>query len=220
MPSISTADPTASAASLCGCADGLDIVEDGTVVDSWPYDDIRRADGAGLLRLSRSNSIAAGAPRDRRRSDQGGHRSRCAALEAGRGGAAQIGRIVVWSLAAVCSIVAGHLYGIPFAADRLAPLVPMAVEKRIGEAVDGQVRLLFGGKVCTGAEGQAAFTTLVDKLSAPAASTRRSTRRCCRPRCQRLRAAGRQGLPAGRTAAAGATMPMRSPASWRMSLGM
>ena len=69
-----------------------------------------------------------------------------------------------WSAAAVCSIVAVVLYGIPFAADRLAPLVPMSVENRIGEAVDKQVRVMLGGKTCDGAAGRAAFVSMVDKI--------------------------------------------------------
>ena len=89
----------------------------------------------------------------------------CTSLDAGRGGRAQTGRIVFWSLAAVCSIVVLAYYGIPFAADRLAPLVSPAFERRMGEAFDTQLRSLFGGKVCSGAGGQAAFTTLVDKLT-------------------------------------------------------
>lgn len=71
---------------------------------------------------------------------------------------------MLWSIAAVCSIVLMSLYGIPYAADRLAPLVPFSIEKRIGELVDNQVRKMFDGKVCTNAEGQAAFAQLVEKL--------------------------------------------------------
>ena len=71
---------------------------------------------------------------------------------------------MLWSLAAVCSIIALAFFGIPPAADRLAPMVPLAVEQRIGEAVDKQVRAIFGGKPCEGADGHAAFTSLVDKL--------------------------------------------------------
>jgi Zn-dependent protease with chaperone function len=87
----------------------------------------------------------------------------CPNLEAGRAGA-QTGRIVAWSLAAACSIVLVALFGIPLAADRLAPLVPDVVEKRIGEAVDGQARAILGGRLCERAEGQAAFVKMVDKV--------------------------------------------------------
>jgi Zn-dependent protease with chaperone function len=46
----------------------------------------------------------------------------------------------------------------------LAPLTPVSVENRIGEAVDAQVRLTLKGKACAEAEGRAAFRSLVDKL--------------------------------------------------------
>ena len=89
--------------------------------------------------------------------------ARCPKLEAGRG-SAQTGRIVAWSLAAAVSIVLVTVYGIPLLADRLAPLVPFAVEKRIGEAVDRQARAIFGGQNCTRPEGQAAFDKMMAKL--------------------------------------------------------
>jgi predicted Zn-dependent protease len=56
------------------------------------------------------------------------------------------------------------VYGIPLLADQLAPFVPAAVERRMGEAVDKQVRFVFGGRVCSNPQGQAAFAELVDKL--------------------------------------------------------
>jgi Zn-dependent protease with chaperone function len=89
--------------------------------------------------------------------------SRCGLLDAHA--SRQTWRIVGWSVAAACSIALVTVYGIPLLADRLAPLVPFAMEKRIGEAVDQQVRVVFGGKVCDRSEGQAAFTAMVKKLS-------------------------------------------------------
>jgi Zn-dependent protease with chaperone function len=38
------------------------------------------------------------------------------------------------------------------------------MEQRIGAAVDKQAQSMFEGKICTGAQGQAAFTKLVDRL--------------------------------------------------------
>jgi predicted Zn-dependent protease len=143
----------------------LDLVEDGVVIATWPFDSIRRMDApTGSLRLG---SVSAEPLARLEISDAATAQAlvrQCTLLEAGRGGSVHAGRIVFWSLAAVCSILAVAAYGIPLAADRLAPLVPVAVEKRIGEAVDGQIRLLFGGKVCEGAEGRAAFKKLVGKL--------------------------------------------------------
>ena len=77
-----------------------------------------------------------------------------------------VARIVGWSLAAAASLVLTAIYLVPLAADQLAPLVPVGLERRIGEAVDNQVRTLFGGKACAGAPGSAALA----KLSAALAS--------------------------------------------------
>lgn len=145
-------------------ADGLEIIEDDTVADVWAYDAVRRAEGPkGSMRLSATSAL----PLARLQVDDPATReqilARCTALAAGTGDT-QTWRIVFWSVAAACSIIGMALFGIPLAADRIAPLVPPALERRMGDAVDKQVRTIFNGKVCTGAEGQAAFTELVDKL--------------------------------------------------------
>ena len=146
-------------------AEALDIVEDGAVVATWPFGDIRRADGpAQKLRLSSVSAL----PLARLEIDDAATIddivSRCPSLEVGRHGAAQTRRIVLWSIAAACSIVAVTVYGIPLLADRLAPLIPFKVEQWIGHSVDTQVRAIFGGKTCSAKAGQAAFVALVDKL--------------------------------------------------------
>ena len=46
-----------------------------------------------------------------------------------------VAKIVGWSLAAAVSIVCVVLFGVPLAADRLAPLVPKPFERRIGDVV-------------------------------------------------------------------------------------
>ena len=60
------------------------------------------------------------------------------------------------------------LFGVPLAADRLAPLVPEALERRLGDVAEKQVKLLFDGKVCNNAAGQQAFAKLVNALREPA----------------------------------------------------
>lgn len=143
--------------------DGLAIVEDGAAVAAWPYADVRRADGKKALRLQCVSAL----PLARLEIADPDAAARLVVrlpnLEAGRG-ATQTGRIVAWSLAAAVSIVLVTIYGIPLLADRLAPLVPFAVEKRIGEAVDRQARAVFGGQACTRPEGQAAFDKMMAKL--------------------------------------------------------
>ncbi|MCV9935098.1 M48 family metallopeptidase [Boseaceae bacterium BT-24-1] len=141
----------------------LDIVDHGIVLATWRYDDIRRVDGSRGLRLT---SVSSATQARLEIEDEAAQRlltARCTALDHGRGGGQAL-RIVAWSLAAAASIVLMTLYGIPLVADRLAAIVPVSVEKRLGDAVDKQVRALMGGKSCTGAEGQRAFTKMVEAL--------------------------------------------------------
>ncbi|MDX6805368.1 M48 family metallopeptidase [Terrihabitans rhizophilus] len=146
----------------------LDIVEDGQVIASWLYADVRRVEAGAGLRL---RSVS-GAPLARLEIEHEAAAAllmqRCSALDDDVA-EIQTGRIIGWSLAATASIVAMVFLGIPFAAERLAPLLPHAAEARLGEAVDKSVRASFGGKVCTTAAGQAALDELTARLdSGPA----------------------------------------------------
>ena len=141
----------------------LDIVEDGAVIASWPYADIRRVDSTRTLRLSAVSAPALARLEIDDKAIADRIAAMCPKLEAARGGK-QTWRIVAWSLAAACSIVLVTVFGIPLIADRMAPLIPFAIEKRMGEAVDRQARAIFGGRDCTNAEGLAAFNKMVSKL--------------------------------------------------------
>jgi len=143
----------------------LEIVEHERVVERWPYDQVRRADGPPeKLRLRCASVLPLARLEVSDAATQEAIVARCKSLYVGHAASTQTWRIVFWSLAAVCSILGLAFFGIPFAADRLAPMVPTALERRIGEAVDRQARAIFGGKTCDGAEGQAAFASLIDKL--------------------------------------------------------
>jgi Zn-dependent protease with chaperone function len=76
----------------------------------------------------------------------------------------QTWRIVAWSLAALVSIAGVIYYGVPFAAERLAPLVPLSFERRIGDVADNQVKAIFGNRVCASPEGNAAYAKMVETL--------------------------------------------------------
>lgn len=146
-------------------ADGLDILEPGIIVDHWPYDQLRRADGPPqTMRLSCTAALPLARLEVTDPATQGFIAAYCHSLDVGASTPAQTRRIVGWSLAAICSILLLASFGIPLAADRIAPMVPFAIEQRIGAAVDKQAQEIFEGKACKGAEGQAAFTKLVDKL--------------------------------------------------------
>ena len=144
-------------------ASALGVVEDGATIATWPFDAIRRADGPPeLLRLSCTAALPLSRLEIADVPMQEAVAARCTALDLGR--ERQTWRIAGWSLAAIASIVVLVFYGIPLAADRVAPLVPRSVEKRLGDAVEKQARVIFGGRTCSTPGGQAAFEKLVDKL--------------------------------------------------------
>jgi Zn-dependent protease with chaperone function len=144
---------------------GLELIEDGRRVGTWLYPDIRRVDGPhGRMRVRSVGALPLARVEFENAAMEQTLAARCPSLEIDRGGTASAGRIVLWSLGAICSIIAVAYYGIPVIADRLAPYVPAQVVARIGEAVDTRVRAIFGDKVCEDAEGRAAFAKLVDKL--------------------------------------------------------
>jgi predicted Zn-dependent protease len=146
-------------------AEACEILEGDAVIASWSYSDIRRVDGpAGTLRAMcvsapllarleiRAPALAAELER------------RCPTLDADLPGAKGVATIVAWSAAALVSIVLMVMFVVPLAADRLTPLIPYAIEKRLGEVADKQVKFIFDGKLCENPDGKAAFTKLVDTL--------------------------------------------------------
>ncbi|HET7887980.1 MAG TPA: M48 family metallopeptidase [Bradyrhizobium sp.] len=147
----------------------LEILENGIALAAWPYSDIRRADSAvGILRLS-CQSAPPLARLEIRDSALGAILlSRCPQLEAHAAGRHSITPIVGWSLAATVSIVAVIWFALPLVADRLAPLVPPALERRIGDASEKQIATIFGSKTCNDAAGSAAFAKLIRQLSTAA----------------------------------------------------
>ena len=91
--------------------------------------------------------------------------ARARSSPSGRGGGhAHTGRIVAWSLAAIVSIFLVVVFGMPLVANRLTPLIPLSFERHLGGMADNQVRLIFGGRTCTNAEGHAAFSKLVETV--------------------------------------------------------
>jgi Zn-dependent protease with chaperone function len=146
-------------------ADALEIVVDGETRAKWPWGEIRRADSApGTLRMSCQSAPVLARLEIRDPALAAELASRAANLDAHHLGRRGVAKIVGWSLAAAASIVLVVLYGMPLAADRLAPLVPESFERRIGDVSEQQVRLIFGDKVCSSPAGQAAFTKLVNTL--------------------------------------------------------
>ena len=116
--------------------------QDGRLLTEWPYDEIEGlAAPDNVLRLGRHGNAtlerleildpAFAADIDARASrvDRTGalqHRQRM--------------RVIGWSVAATASLVVVAWFGVPAIAARLTPLLPPAAERRLGDAVDMQVR--------------------------------------------------------------------------------
>jgi Zn-dependent protease with chaperone function len=148
-----------------GFYDRLEINADDQTLAMWSYADIRRADSpSGTLRLTCLTAPALARLEIRDAAVAAELILRCSRLDQDFPDRRGIARIVGWSIAAAISIVGVIWFGIPLAADRLTPLVPQALERRLGAVADGQVRTLFGSKVCDNAAGQAAFSKLVNAL--------------------------------------------------------
>jgi Zn-dependent protease with chaperone function len=145
--------------------DRLEINADDQTLAMWSYADIRRADSpSGTLRLTCLTAPVLARLEIRDAAVAAELIPRCTRLDEALSDRRSIARIVGWSIAAAISIVGVVWFGVPLAADRLTPLVPQALERRLGAVADGQVRALFGSKVCDNAAGQAAFTKLVNAL--------------------------------------------------------
>lgn len=145
--------------------DALEVVEQDGAPVLWAYADIRRADGpAGILRLASTSAPPLARLEIRDAALAADVTARCMRLDEHQTSRRGVAKIVGWSVAAAVSIVGVVLFGVPLAADRLAPLVPKPIERRIGDASEVQVKTIFGRKACEDPAGKAAFTKLVNRL--------------------------------------------------------
>ncbi len=91
--------------------------------------------------------------------------ARCPDLRRTRGGTG-LPRLVLWSVAAGVSVLLTAIYGVPAAANLLAPLVPPSLEARLGQAVDTQIVGLLGDPpLCEAPEARAVLDRLVGRLA-------------------------------------------------------
>jgi Zn-dependent protease with chaperone function len=163
-------------------ASGLQIAGlDGRLLAEWPYDEIEGlAAPDSVLRLGRRGNrllerleildptFAAAIDARANYVDRTGIRQR-----------RQRSSVIGWSVAATLSLLAVGYYGVPAIAERLAPLVPATIERRLGDAVDMQVRGILDtrhvgaafecGTAMTEKPGRAALDKLVHRLEATAA---------------------------------------------------
>jgi Zn-dependent protease with chaperone function len=153
---------------------------DGTLLADWPYDEIDELSAPEtVLRLGRrGNAVlerlevldpAFAAAIDA----QAIHVDRTGMLRR-----RQRRGVIGWSVAATVSLVLVAYFGVPAIASRLTPLVPPALERKLGDAVDGQTRAMLdtrnagAGFECGTADsekaGRAALERMISRLEAAA----------------------------------------------------
>jgi Zn-dependent protease with chaperone function len=153
----------------------------GGLLAEWPYDEIEGlAAPQNVLRLGRRGSAtlerleildpAFAAAIDARsdRVDRSGLRQRRQRMS-----------VITWSVAATVSLVLVAYFGVPAIADRLAPLLPAAADRRLGDAVDMQMRGILDsrhggdafecGRAASEKRGRAALDKIMRRLEQAAA---------------------------------------------------
>ncbi|MCG7392435.1 M48 family metallopeptidase [Microvirga sp. ACRRW] len=146
-------------------ASSLDIHEGGEWIASWPAGDVRQKDAPeGVLRITREGGPELARLDVANPADQAAIRLHCHRLNLPEH-KERTGRIVFWSAATAISIILCVLFLIPLLAETLTPVIPVEYERRIGKAVDNQVRVIFKGKICDAPEGTAALRILTERLS-------------------------------------------------------
>jgi Zn-dependent protease with chaperone function len=145
-------------------ASSLDLHEGFEWIASWPVGEIRERDAPdGILRLTREGGPSLARLDVDDAGIQAAIRLHCHNL-ATSDHRERTGRILFWSAAAAVSILLCVFFLLPILADRLTPLIPVSYERRLGTAVDNQVRTIFRGKVCVDSPGLAALERLVSRL--------------------------------------------------------
>src|SRR5579872_3582687 len=154
---------------------------DRRVIDEWRYADLRRLSAPeGVLRLGRRGDTLLARLVIRDRGLAAAIEERADTLD--RSGAAERAlqrKVVGFSLAAIASMFATAIFGVPALTNRLIPFIPLSVERKLGNAVDREVaasldsRHLGAAFECGAgpgeAPGRAALDRLVGKLAAAAA---------------------------------------------------
>ncbi len=153
----------------------------GLVLDEWTYDDLRRmAAPDGVLRLSRCGETLFARLEIRDPELACAIEDRAATLDRGGSGERRLRRkIVCLSFAAGVSLVVTAIYGVPELATQLVPFVPVAVERKLGDAVDKNVHAALDsqhlgaaftcGRGPSELPGRSALDKLAGRLEAAAA---------------------------------------------------
>jgi Zn-dependent protease with chaperone function len=145
---------------------------DGRLLAEWPYDELEALTAPdNLLRLGRRGNAVLerleifdpefAAAVDARAI----HIDRTGMIQR-----RQRGSVIGWTVAATVSLLLVAWFGVPALAERIAPLLPVAIERKLGDAVDMQMRaMLDTGKAgvafeCGTAESEKAGRVALDKM--------------------------------------------------------
>ena len=153
---------------------------DGTLLGEWPYDKLEAVPAPeGVLRLGQAGSpvLARLEIRDRELAHEIDNRS-LPVDRSGRGERRMRAKVIVWSLVATASLVGVAVWGVPRIATRLTPLIPYALELRLGELIEAQARASLDtrhagaafecGNAAKEKPGRAAFDKLMNQLETAA----------------------------------------------------
>jgi Zn-dependent protease with chaperone function len=147
---------------------------EGYMLERWPYGELEHLSAhAGLLRLGRIGSpvLARLEVQDQALA----HAIDEMAASVDRTGTTERRsrtKVVAWSVAAVVSLVLVAIFGVPAIADRLTPLIPYTWERKLGDAVDTQLRRALDRAnvgeafVCGSRDGEKEGRAALDKLFA------------------------------------------------------
>jgi Zn-dependent protease with chaperone function len=150
---------------------------DGTLLAEWPYQELMAFSApADVLRLGRRRDSVL-ARLDVRDAELAG-KIDVYAHGIDRSGVTERrtrNKIIAWTFAATVSLIFVAIVVLPAVVERLAPLIPMSVESRLGAAVDAQVRAMLateksdrpfecGGGSAREQAGREAFNKLIGRM--------------------------------------------------------
>lgn len=162
-------------------ADGVIIRgQDGAAIDEWPYPRMKHLSAPEhifRIGLRKSPNLAQLEVYDQ----DVAHAIDLACPDIDRSGAsarAMQRKAIAWSFVAAVSLFLVGAYGVSTIADRIAPLVPQGIERRLGAAADTQIRAMLEngppgrplecGNAGVEKAGEAAFEKLMKRLQTAA----------------------------------------------------
>jgi hypothetical protein len=145
---------------------------DGRMLVEWPYDQLETLSSPdGVLRLGKAGSPALARLEIKEPQLAAAIDARSVPVDrSGRAERRLRGKVVFWSLAATGSLLLVAVVGVPLIAAKLTPLVPYALERKLGAAVDAQARATLDSRhagaafECGNSEKERAGRAAFDKL--------------------------------------------------------